>query len=163
MNNGAFLISDGTINYVINGFEIFLLIILTFIFFKKLKNLEKNILNNTKPKKLDLSEAEKAKQFLDKIIRDKFEYYLATEILPVYKVGKTLDKKQVNELKEQFFIDVSYFLNKNVKNILKSYFNTEAIKIYIIEKFFTNLNKVDMTFFEELNINEKDIEKMIKD
>jgi len=122
---------------------------------------------NKKPaidaKKIDLTEAEKAKQFLDKIIKDKFEYYLVTEILPLYKIGKTLDKNQVNELKEQFFIDVSYFINKDLKNILKSYFNKEAIKIYIIEKFFIYLNKVDMSFFEEINLNEKDFEKMIKD
>ncbi len=145
---------------------IFLLCLILIYFYLKLNkikklNIELNLkLNNLK--NYDLTEAEKAKSFLDKIIKDKFEYYFITEILPVYKIGKTLDKKQVNDLKDQFFLDVSFFINKEAKKILKKYYNTEAIKIYIIEKFFINLNKIDVTYFEDAKISDKEIKSLIK-
>ena len=145
---------------------IFLLCLILIYFYLKLNKIKKlNIklhsnLNNLK--NYDLIEAEKAKSFLDKIIKDKFEYYFITEILPVYKIGKTLDKKQVNDLKDQFFLDVSFFINKEAKKILKKYYNTEAIKIYIIEKFFINLNKIDVTYFEDAKISDKEIKSLIK-
>ena len=139
----------------IDGLLVFLIIIL-YSLKRKLENKA-----NTKITLLNLDEAEKAKAFLDKIIRDKFEFYLVTEILPIYKSGMKLDKKQVEDLKEQFFIDVSFLLTKETKKILKNYFNTDAIKIYIIEKFYIYLNKVDITYFNENKINEKDIKSML--
>jgi len=139
----------------IDGLLVFLIIILY-----SLKRKSENKAN-TKITLLNLDEAEKAKAFLDKIIRDKFEFYLVTEILPIYKSGMKLDKKQVEDLKEQFFIDVSFLLTKETKKILKNYFNTDAIKIYIIEKFYIYLNKVDITYFNENKINEKDIKSML--
>jgi len=133
------------------------LILITIVFILNKKEKSKPQLQIS----LDLNEAEKAKAFLDRVIKDKFEFYLVTEILPIYKSGKQLDKNQVEELKEQFFIDVSFLLTKETKKILKKYFNTDAIKIYIIEKFYTHLNKVDIMYFNENRINEKEIKSLL--
>jgi len=145
-------------------------IVLGIIFYIKLKNSinllskeNKESKEKNKTKKIDFDEAEKIKKFLDGIIKDKFEYYLTVEILPAYKTSKKLDKKDIEDLKNNFFVDVSYLINKDVKNSIKKYFNTDAIKIYIIEKFYIYLNKVDISYFDELNIDEKDVKKLIRD
>jgi len=91
----------------------------------------------------DARKAKEVKTLFDEILQDKFNFYFVTEILPIYGAGKTPDKKQLNEIKEKFMIDVTVFINKNFKEELKKYYTSEGIKMYIIEKFFYKLNKFD--------------------
>ena len=106
-----------------------------------------------KNKEIDLNKASTAKKFLDEIIKDKFDYFMISKILPIYNTGKKLEKKEVKDLKEAFNIEVSILLNKDVKNEFLKYFNKDGIKIYIDHKFLYYLNKLDKAFYKP---NEKD-------
>jgi len=106
-----------------------------------------------KNKEIDFSKISSAKKFLDEIIKEKFDYFMISKILPVYNTGKKLEKKEVKDLKEAFNIEVSILLNKDVKNEFLKYFNKDGIKIYIDHKFLYYLNKLDKAFYKP---NEKD-------
>lgn len=101
--------------------------------------------DNKKDTKVDVKYLKELKSYLDEILKDKFEYLLINEILPIYYAGKTLDKNKLKELNDDFYFRVSLNLSKEVKYELKKHFNEEGIKFYINEKFINYLNKIDKT------------------
>jgi len=117
------------------------------IFKPKIKSDKKeNISNEFKP-----STSKYTIEFLDKLITDKYEYYLYKEILPVY-VGNISNKKEkfnkekFLQLKEMFFSDINMSLSKNIKIELMNLFTRKGIEIYIHQKFATLFNKTDAKF-----------------
>ena len=123
----------------------------------KIKNLEAKNLNV-----LDTTEMKELKTFLDEIIKDKFNYYLLNNILPKYIAGEKISKKELKELKELFYIDISLLLSRNVKAKYLKYFNKDGLKAYINEKFSFYVNKVDRNFFDESTIDKKLYDSILK-
>jgi len=153
-----YLLQSPYFNYFI---EFIIFIITIYLLYKiKIKNENtentetvKNIKNEDKTKHMDLKNLTILKKFLDEIIKDNFDYYMLSKILPIYSTGKKLEKKEVKELMEEFNIDVSILFNKNLKNEYLNYFNKDGITRYINHKFLYYLNKLDKVFYKP---NEKD-------
>jgi len=98
--------------------------------------------------------------FLDDLIKDKYEYYLYKEILPVYLGNESNKKEKFNkekflQLKNFFFLDILKSLSKNVKIELMNLFTKDGIELYIHQKFATLFNKTDAKFLN-LEDNVKD-------
>ena len=110
---------------------------------------------------LKVNEADELINFLDKIIKTKFNFYFINEILPYYQAGEKIDKPTLKEIQERFYIDVSALLNKNFKKLYKKYFTTQGIEIYINEKFIYFINKFDSLNIEE-KITDATIHKLLK-
>jgi hypothetical protein len=100
-------------------------------------------------KNLNINEAQDLLNFLDELIKRKFNFYLINEILPYYHAGKSIDKNELKQLQEKFFIDISATINKDTKKLFKKYFTTAGIELYINERFLYYINKFDMNLAED--------------
>ena len=124
---------------------IWLIITIKKVIFKP-KKIDKKDINEFKP-----STSKYIMELLDKLISDKYEYYLYKEILPVY-IGNISNKKEkfnkekFLQLKENFFSDINMSLSKNIKVELIKLFTREGIEIYVHQKFATLFNKTDAKF-----------------
>jgi len=134
-------------------------ILTTFLY--NTKNKKENLISELNIENLKVNEADELINFLDKIIKTKFNFYFINEILPYYQAGEKIDKPTLKEIQEKFYIDVSAFLNKNFKKLYKKYFTTQGIEIYINEKFIYFLNKFDSLNTEE-KITDTTIHKILK-
>jgi hypothetical protein len=116
----------------------------------KIKNNIKNT-NDTNPNlsNLNINEAQDLLNFLDELIKRKFNFYFIYEILPYYSAGERIDKSKLKELQEKFFIDISATINKDTKKLFKKYFTTTGIELYINERFLYYINKIDANFAED--------------
>ncbi len=128
---------------------------------KDKKNLNIDSTNKNSIMDLKVNEADELINFLDKIIKTKFNFYFINEILPYYQAGEKIDKPTLKEIQERFYIDVSALLNKNFKKLYKKYFTTQGIEIYINEKFIYFINKFDSLNIEE-KITDATIHKLLK-
>jgi hypothetical protein len=128
---------------------------------KNKKKKEENLISELNIENLKVNEADELIDFLDKIIKTKFNFYFINEILPYYQAGEKIDKPTLKEIQERFYIDVSALLNKNFKKLYKKYFTTQGIEIYINEKFIYFLNKFDSLNTEE-KITDTTIHKLLK-
>jgi len=145
-------------------FMIFIMIInLVFIFLLYKNRKEKSPqVKPSSPEKVDIKYLTDLKGYLDKLIKEKFDYLLINNILPLYYAGKKLDKNTVTDLQKEFFIRISFNLSKELKKELKKHFNEEGIKFYIDEKFLTYLNKIDKMTTENNQVSPKDLSSLIK-
>jgi len=90
-------------------------------------------------------------EFLNDLIKKKYEYYLYKDILPVY-IGNEYSKKEkfskekFLELKEFFFNDIYMSLSPEIKNDIITLFSKSGIEIYIHQQFATYFNKTDAKF-----------------
>ena len=110
--------------------------------------------------KLKVSEAKDLMDFMDKMLKIKFNYYFINEILPVYMANKQLDKPKIKELQESFYLDISALINKDFKMLFKKYYTKQGLEIYINEKFIYYLNKFDSLQNGE-KINKLDAHKIL--
>ena len=146
------------IDSVINSINI-LWIILSFIsgafimhlfnkkFFNNKNKSNENKINLDVKKELNPNEFLNIKKSMDSIIEEKFKFYMFSKFLPYYTIGKKPDKKDVDDIKEQFYIDVTITFSKEYKKLIKLYFTTDGIQLYINEKFLYHLNKLDSKFY----------------
>ena len=115
-----------------------------------------------KPKKVELKKdfvpanSKYVVEFLNDLLKTKFDYYTYKEILPIY-IGNETNKKEkfkkekFLKLKEFYFKDISMSLSKNIKKELINLFTEQGIEIYIHQYFATHFNKIDAKF---LNMEE---------
>jgi len=144
-------------NYMTNDIQIIAIyIIMVIIIIWIIMVIKKAIFKPTKIDKKIINEFKSGNskyvmELLDKLITDKYEYYLYKEILPVY-IGNISNKKEkfskekFLQLKENFFSDINMSLSKNIKSELINLFTREGIEIYIHQKFATLFNKTDAKF-----------------
>jgi len=158
------------LNNLLNISIIFLIVIIFILIYKLIKTKKENnelknkikSLETKRPNDLNIIEMKELKTFLDEIIKDKFNYYLLKSILPKYIAGEKISKKELKELKELFYIDISLLLSKNIKAKYLKYFNKDGLKAYINEKFSFYVNKVDRNFFDESTIDKKLYDSILK-
>ena len=136
-----------------------LLLFIIFIFYKLTKNHEHNIKNITENIKKEYEKNNKkyinnkygkeAIDILDKIITDKYQFYLYKYILPVYlgsNKSSPMSKEKFKNIKEQFFIEIMKSVSPNITEALYLIYSTEGLMLYINEKFITLFNKTDSKF-----------------
>jgi len=114
--------------------------------------------------KIDIGTSKSIKNFIIDLVDDRFNYYLYTEILPLYMSNKKLDKTMIQEIKEKIFIEISLFLSKEQKKYISNYFTQKGIQIFIYERVVILINKIDLSFYKNIDqINEKDVDALLKD
>jgi len=129
---------------------------------KSIKDQQKQSSSSSPRAQLSIQEAQEVRRLLNDIIKEKFNFYLINELLPMYYGNKKPDKNDINELQERFFTDVSLLITKDLKKIFLKYYTTEGIKIYINEQFLYYVNKIDKAFYtDQTSIVSDDLYKSI--
>ena len=107
--------------------------------------------------KLNIEDTTKYIQLLDKLLLLKFNFYVGTFFSAALVKHKELDKTEIKNIKEQFYIDVSSTLNDHQKNQLLKVFSKKGIEIYIHQTFLKLLNDLDMKFNNSKIVEENDL------
>jgi hypothetical protein len=117
----------------------------------KLENKDLKLKN---PKSIEPPKAKYVMEFLDDLIKKKYEYYLYKDILPVY-IGNEYSKKEkfskekFLEIKNFFFNDLYMSLSPEMKKEMVTIFSTSGIEMYIHQRFATYFNKTDAKFLNK--------------
>jgi len=140
---------------IIIGSIVFLIGMLIFVIDTRRKSESENKDSNVKTfKNIEPSKAKYVVEFLDDLIKKKYEYYLYKDILPVY-IGNEYSKKEkfskekFLELKEFFFNDIYMSLSSEMKKEIVMIFSKSGIEIYIHQRFATYFNKTDAKFLNK--------------
>lgn len=115
---------------------------------KKKEELILKEMEKCKPK-IDFTTGQKAMDYLDRLIKDKYQYYLYARFLPVYLDRKIPEKNIVNEIKEKIYVTVVGGLTQDVKQEILKYFTQKGIEIYINEKIMVYMNETDFKTAEK--------------
>jgi len=148
-------------------FMIFGSISLTYAIYTKIENNElynkiRILLNERKELKkkldqIDFRYASEAMNFLDKIIQEKYKFYMYSTLMPLYLDNKIPEKKMINEIKEKIYVSVVGSLTTETKKSILSFFTEKGIEIYIHEKIIGLMNETDFKASNKLNEKFKDI------
>ena len=125
-------------------------------------NKDSNLVNSKTLDLYSIKEMENVYTFLNNVILHKTDEIIESEILPYYSANKNIDKSKLKELKARIFYEVSLFLNKEAKNLLKKYFNEDGIKRHIQNEFINYLNKVDKKFNNKNKIDVDQFTQFLK-
>jgi len=116
--------------------------------------------------KVDFKYAKEALDFLDRIIKDKFNYHLYNNILPIYLDKKIPEKKFISTIKEKIYVSIVGGFSTGTKKSILKFFTEKGIEIYIHEKIMVHLNQTDFRatnnegqLSDKLNI--RDLEKFL--
>ena len=115
-------------------------------------------------KRTDFKYTEDAIKFLDKLIEDKYNFYMYTVLIPIYLDHKIPEKKIIHDLKEKIYVSVVGGLQIRTKKSILEFFTEKGIEIYIHEKILVHMNKTDFKTagkyseaFRELRVNKMDV------
>lgn len=112
----------------------------------------------------NLDDGLKAKNILDTLLENKFEYYMYKEILPLYLGNQKkapITNEKFKELKNTFYHDIKLSISPVLIRRLNYVLTPEGIGIYIHSKFATMFNKIDSKFVNKNDVLEKDTFFMI--
>lgn len=154
--------------------NIFLIIVVLLIFIILLINF-----NNTKTKNklqvykdiiqqatgLPIVDTINYRTFLDKMLEDKFQYYLTSYILAYFIQDKEIDKKEIIKLKNDFYVDIASTLNPRIIMDLHKIFTKQGLVLYIHQTFLKLLNDANIKFKNnagELPLTRKNLEILYK-
>jgi hypothetical protein len=130
-----------------------------------IETLENDILKNEEIK-LDFSYVSGSLAFMDQLIKDKYTFYLYSELMPIYLDNKIPEKSQIRKIKERIYVSVVGGLTIKTKKSLLDAFTEKGIRIYINEKIMILLNKTDFSTSNKYNevfknINTRQIDGLI--
>jgi len=125
-------------------FIIGIVLLIIALFFYTIRNDKKEALKKLKAKpRIDFDEGQKVLDYLDRIIKDKYRYYLYTYFLPIYLDKKIPEKKTVDEIKKKIYVSVVGGITRETKDEILKYFTEKGIEIYINEKIMVFMNETD--------------------
>jgi len=139
---------------LISGALAFLIGMLLFIIDTRKKNKTKEMKKPENLLSISPVNGKYAMDFLNDLIKKKYEYYLYKDILPVY-IGNEYSKKEkftkerFLEIKEFFFNDIFMSLSPEMKKEIVKLFSASGIEIYIHQQFATYFNKTDAKFLNK--------------
>ncbi len=115
---------------------------------------------------VDLIEGQQAIDFLERLIKEKYNYYLYLKLLPIYLDRKIPEKNIVEEVKSKIYVSVVGSLTRGVKNEILKFFTEKGIEIFVHEKIVILMNETDFQAsdkftegFREITIG--NVDKMI--
>ncbi len=115
---------------------------------------------------VDLIEGQQAIDFLERLIKEKYNYYLYLKLLPIYLDHKIPEKNIVEEVKSKIYVSVVGSLTRGVKNEILKFFTEKGIEIFVYEKIVILMNETDFQAsdrftegFREINVG--NVDKMI--
>jgi len=153
-------------NNIIIGTNVISLIILTIITYKytKLKKVYKTCKSIKKSfrKKEDIEIFKENKKILDEHLMLKFHHYFSTNILPLYKFGKKVEKKIITKTKEDFYSDSMKTMPDDLKDYFQEIYGKTEFDVLLLQYYFINLNKFDAKNSNTKNdYNEKEYQDIL--
>jgi len=98
---------------------------------------------------INLIHGQEALNFLDRLIKEKYNYHLYLDLMPVYLDRKIPEKKQIQDLKEKIYVSVVGSLTKSVKQEVTRFFTEKGIEIYVYERIIILINETDFKSTEK--------------
>jgi hypothetical protein len=119
------------------------------------------------PQEASIKTAFEVLNFLDRFIKDKFNYHLYLELLPIYLDNKIPEKNLIKTLKEKIYVSVVGSLSQSLKKKIMQYYTEKGIEIYIHEKIIVYMNETDFktaSKFSEAfrDLDNKKIDRLLK-
>jgi len=108
------------------------------------------------PRPISFKTGQEALDFLDRVIKEKYKFYMYTELYPIYLNNKIPEKTVVQEVKEKIYVSVVGSLSKQVKKEILNFFTERGIEIYTNEKIIILMNETDFSA-SNLNGNFRDL------
>ncbi len=112
---------------------------------------------------IDLRKGQLAMDFLERLIREKYNYYMYLELLPIYLDRKIPEKNTIKNIKEKIYVSVVGSLTRSVKHEILNFFTEKGIEIFVNEKIIIMMNETDFRSaekfteaFREINANNVD-------
>ncbi len=99
---------------------------------------------------IDLTKGQKAIDYLERLISEKYSYYKYLELLPIYLDNKIPEKKLIRETKEKIYASVVGSLTQEVKLEILKFFTEKGIEIFVHEKIIIHMNETDFRASEKL-------------
>ncbi len=157
MTNNHYTIVPDTIKWVqVNEAEIMLAMVIIISFFigwfiHKFWIEDENQDNQeiVDTKLIDLDEGQNAIAYLERLIKEKYNYYKYLELLPIYLDRKIPEKKIIKEIKEKVYVSVVGSLTHNVKKEILRFFTEKGIEIFVHEKIIIHMNETDLRASEK--------------
>ncbi len=123
--------------------------------------------NKQNPQEASIKNAFEVLNFLDRFIKDKFNYHLYLELLPIYLDNKIPEKNLIKTLKEKIYVSVVGSLSQSLKKKIMQYYTEKGIEIYIHEKIIVYMNETDFktaSKFSEAfrDLDNKKIDRLLK-
>ncbi len=106
---------------------------------------------------IDFNRGEEAMDFLDRLIRDKYNYYLYLELLPVYLDSRIPERSVIRKIKEKIYVSVVGSLTRSVKLQLLEFFTEKGIEIYVNQKIVIMMNMTDFQASDKLSESFREI------
>ncbi len=109
---------------------------------------------------VNLNKAETAMDFLERLIKDKYTYYMYLELLPIYLANNIPEKNVIKKIKEKIYVSVVGSLTRPVKEEMLKFFTEKGVEIFVNEQIIILMNETDFRSagkfteaFRELNVN----------
>jgi len=115
---------------------------------------------------IDPNHGQDALNFLDRIIKEKYNYHLYLTIMPIYLDRKIPEKKVIKELKEMIYVSVVGSLTSGIKREVLRFFTEKGIELYVHERIIILMNETDFRSAEKFNeafrdLNAHKLEKIL--
>jgi len=111
--------------------------------YKELEQKNSEYLQELEFKRIDFKYTEDAIKFLDKLIEDKYNFYMYTVLIPIYLDQKIPEKKMIHDIKEKIYVSVVGGLQTRTKKSILEFFTEKGIEIYVHEKILVLMNRTD--------------------
>ncbi len=98
---------------------------------------------------INFVEGQQSIDFLERLIREKYSYYMYLELLPIYLDRKIPEKNTIKKIKEKIYVSVVGSLTKSVKLEILKYFTEKGIEIFVNEKIIIMINETDFRSAEK--------------
>ncbi len=116
---------------------------------------------------VDPNHGQDALNFLDRVIKEKYNYHLYLTLMPIYLDRKIPEKKVIKELKEKIYVSVVGSLTSGVKREVLRFFTEKGIELYVHERIIILMNETDFRSAEKFNeafrdLNAAKVEKILE-
>jgi hypothetical protein len=120
----------------------------------------------TQERIIDLTQGQDNLNFLDRMIKEKFNYHLYLTLMPIYFDGKIPEKKVIKDLKENIYVTVVGSLSNVVKKEMLRFFTEKGIELYVHERIIILLNETDFRSSEKFkeafrDLNVRNVDKIL--
>ncbi len=116
---------------------------------------------------VDLQKGQLAIDYLQRLISEKYNYYMYLDLLPIYLDRKIPEKNIIKDVKEKIYVSVVGSLTKPVKQEILKFFTEKGIEIFVHESIVIHMNKTDFQASDSVNsrfisdLRDADIDKIL--
>jgi len=96
--------------------------------------------------RISIQDSKEVFEFLNDVIKVKFNYYLNVYFLANFASDKEIDKADIKKFKNDFYLDVSSLFEYKQKERLLKVFSQKGIELYIHQSFLRLFNDANITF-----------------